>query len=80
MLKSVVTQTPDADTGNQVGGNFYTSGLWDVQAVLARLQICRRSLSNLLKKGLPHVKLGKRILFHPASVEAWLLRQQRGNL
>jgi hypothetical protein len=31
-----------------------------------------------MKKGLPHIKLGRRVLFHPPSVAGWLMRQQRG--
>jgi hypothetical protein len=51
----------------------------DEKQILARLPICRRTLFNWRASGkIPHVKIGRRNLFHWPSVEAALLRQQRG--
>ena len=53
-------------------------GLWDIEQLMAHVPVCRRSIHNLRKKGLPTIVLGRRLFWHPPSVEAWLLRQQRG--
>jgi len=55
-------------------------GFIDQKQLLARLLISRRTLFNWRKTGkIPCVRLGKcRILFHWPSVEAALLRHQRG--
>jgi hypothetical protein len=51
----------------------------DEKQILARLPICRRTLFNWRASGkIPHLKIGRRNLFHWPSVEAALLRQQRG--
>jgi predicted site-specific integrase-resolvase len=47
--------------------------------LLARLPISRRTAFTWVQTGkLPCVKIGRRKLFHWPSVEAALLRQQRG--
>jgi hypothetical protein len=47
--------------------------------LLTRLPICRRTAFNWIQQGkLPCVKIGRRKLFHWPSVEAALLRLQRG--
>ena len=47
--------------------------------LLTRLPICRRTAFNWIKQGkLPVVVIGRRKLYHWPSVEAALLRQQRG--
>ncbi|MGD0815920.1 MAG: hypothetical protein ABSA83_20195 [Verrucomicrobiota bacterium] len=53
-------------------------GLWDIEQLMAHVPVCRRSIHNLRKKGLPTIVLGRRLFWHPPSVQAWLLRQQRG--
>ncbi len=53
-------------------------GLWDIRELMKHIPICRRSVHNLRRKGLPTIVLGRRLFWHPASVESWLLRQQRG--
>ena len=78
MQNKKLVQIPDAATGQKLAADFKTDGLWEMDGMTGRTHLCRRSIRNLLKKGLPHIKLGRRILFHPASVEAWLLRQERG--
>ena len=56
------------------------TGFIDEKQLLARLPISRRTLFNWRKTGkIPCVRLGgSRILFHWPSVEAALLRHQRG--
>lgn len=54
------------------------NGLEDMQWAVAYTKLCRRSIINMMKRGMPHVKLGRRTLFHPQSVDRWLLSQQRG--
>lgn len=47
--------------------------------LLTRIPVCRRTAFNWIRAGkLPCVKIGRRKLFHWPSVEAALLRQQRG--
>jgi hypothetical protein len=77
MSKSQCLKTPDAATGEKLAAD--TTGLQEMPWMMAYTKLCRRSVGNLLKKGLPHVKLGRRILFFPTSVENWLRRQQRGD-
>jgi predicted site-specific integrase-resolvase len=52
----------------------------DEKQLLARLPVSRRTLFNWRTTGkIPSVRLGgRRILFHWPSVEAALLRQQKG--
>jgi hypothetical protein len=51
----------------------------DEKQILARLPICRRTLFSWRQSGkIPHLKIGRRNLFHWPSVEAALLRQQHG--
>jgi hypothetical protein len=54
-------------------------GLWDIPEFMRHVPLCRRSISNLRKRGLPTIVLGRRVFFHPASIEAWLMRKQRGS-
>jgi len=53
-------------------------GLWDIEAFIAHVPVSRRTVSNLRKRGLPTIVLGRRVFFHPGSIEAWLMRKQRG--
>jgi hypothetical protein len=51
----------------------------DEREVLARIPISRRTLFNWRTAGkIPTVSIGRRNLFHWPSIEAALLRQQRG--
>ena len=55
------------------------AGLNDIQDVMVKLRVSRRGLFNLCAAGkIPYLKLGRRVLFHWPSVEAALLRMQRG--
>jgi predicted DNA-binding transcriptional regulator AlpA len=51
----------------------------DEKQLLTRLPISRRTLFNWRTTGkIPSIKIGRRVLYHLPSVEAALLRQQRG--
>ena len=53
--------------------------LLDEKEILARIPISRRTLFNWRAAGkIPTVSIGRRNLFHWPSIEAALLRQQRG--
>ena len=72
-------RTPPASAGvteNSVRGepNFINE-----KQLLAKLPVSRRTLFSWRASGkIPHVKIGRRILFHWPSCEAALLRYQRG--
>jgi excisionase family DNA binding protein len=52
-------------------------GFIDQKQLLARLPVSRRTLFSWCVSGkIPHVKIGRRILFHWPNVEAALLRYQ----
>ncbi|PWU13305.1 MAG: hypothetical protein C5B50_19530 [Verrucomicrobia bacterium] len=54
-------------------------GFIDEREALKRVPVSRRTWHDWRKKkGLPHIRVGGRILYHWDSVTAWLLRQQRG--
>jgi len=56
-----------------------TPGFIDEKQLLARIPISRRTAFNWIQSGkLPCVKINRRKLFHWPSVEAALLRMQRG--
>lgn len=51
----------------------------DESEALKRVPVSRRTWFNWReRKGLPVIKVGKRVLYDWDSVRAWLLRQQRG--
>lgn len=55
------------------------AGFIDEKQLFARVPISRRTGWNWRKSGkIPYVKIGRRVLYHWPSVEAALLRQQRG--
>ncbi|NBR87503.1 MAG: DNA-binding protein [Proteobacteria bacterium] len=61
-------QKPESPTGNFKFG--------DKQDVAAMLGLCRRSVDNLLERGLPHLKLGRRrIRFDLEEVRLWAKRE-----
>jgi hypothetical protein len=76
MIKNQVANAGMAD--EKLPANENTAGLWSVNDLMRRVPLCRRSIHNLRKKGLPSIVLGRRLFFHPPSVESWLMRQQRG--
>ena len=52
--------------------------LSDEAGVLRLVPISRRHLFNLRQCGMPHIKLGKRVLYDLDHVLAWLHRKERG--
>jgi excisionase family DNA binding protein len=46
--------------------------LHDVETEAARLSTTPRHLRELIRKGMPHIKLGGLIRFDPDDVDAWL--------
>jgi hypothetical protein len=70
-----------ADTGAAVhespGGE---DGFLDKDGLLKRVPWSPGTLQNRMRSGLPHIKDGRRVLFHWPSVSDWLLRQQRGGV
>jgi hypothetical protein len=55
------------------------TGFLNQKQLLARLPVSRRTLFSWRASGkIPHVKIGRRILFHWPSCEAALLRRQHG--
>jgi hypothetical protein len=50
----------------------------DELEALRRVPVSRRTGFEWRKKGLPYIRVGKRILYDWGSVRNWLLRQQQG--
>jgi hypothetical protein len=56
-------------------------GFLDEKQILARLPVSRRTLFNWRASGkIPSIKIGRRCLYHGPSVDAALLRLQRGGV
>ena len=87
MATNTVEQKPEPATGkleladNDKGLSPATLAvLWDVEDLQRNLQLSRRSIHNLRKRGLPTIVLGRSIRFHPQSVMNWLMSKQRGGI
>ncbi len=51
--------------------------LLSIKQAAQALSLCERTIWDLVKKGeLPHVKVGRRVLFSPASLQSWIERQE----
>jgi len=49
------------------------SPFWNIEDVMEYLQIhSRTTMYKLLKEGFPHAKIGKKLIFRPQDVDAWL--------
>jgi hypothetical protein len=82
-----VTKTPESATGkskladDDKGLNPGTLALlWDVSDLQRNLQLSRRSIHNLRKRGLPTIVLGRSVRFDPESVKRWLRSKERGGV
>ena len=53
-------------------------GFINEATALTRVPVSRRTWFAWRQKGLPYIRVGKRILYDWASVRSWLLRQQCG--
>ena len=67
------------DNASQPTASASGESFLDEKQILTRLPVSRRTLFNWRASGkIPFVRLGRRNLFHWPSVEAALLRLQRG--
>ena len=74
---SVVGFLPNSDPATTPGPS--AEAFIDQSEMLKRLPICAGTLKNWRKRELiPYAKLGARIVYHWPTVEAALLRRQRG--
>jgi len=69
---------PDSTQPAILAGQPNTEAFIDEPTALRRVPVSRRTWFDWRKKGLPYIRVGKRIMFHWPSVADWLLRQQRG--
>jgi hypothetical protein len=76
--------SPGAVTGHKLAANVDNGtapappGLWDTPELMRHIPVCRRTVASLRAKGMPFLVLGRRVFFHPASIQAWLMRKERG--
>jgi len=79
-LRSITTTAPTIQiASNQPQQPSGESSFITEMQLLEKLSVCRRTLFIWRKSGkIPSVKIGRRVLFHWPSVEAALLRRQRG--
>lgn len=54
--------------------------MWKELERLRGRPIGKRTLRRWVAEGLPHIKLGAMVVFHPPTVIAYLERRQRGGL
>jgi hypothetical protein len=52
--------------------------LWTAKETARFLRCCLRSLDSYRRVGLPSYRIGRKVLFDPAAVKAWLTTQTRG--
>jgi hypothetical protein len=58
-----------------------TVGIVNEAALLQEIPVCRRTLKTWRDSGkLPHIKIGKRVLYHIPTVREAFLRMQRGGI
>ena len=58
-----------------------TVGIVNEALLLREIPVCRRTLKSWRDSGkLPHIKIGKRVLYHLPTVREALMRMQRGGL
>ena len=56
-----------------------TEMVWTVREAARRLKVSDRTLRKRVRQGvIPHIRLGGKILFPVAALEAWLANQTRG--
>ena len=49
------------------------SPFWTIQDVMEYLQVrSRTTMFKLLKDGFPHARIGKKLIFRKADVDAWI--------
>lgn len=52
------------------------TALMSIPQVATYLGICRAHVYNLINKGLPVIRLGRRVVVNPASLQQWLADQE----
>ncbi len=76
---AIIKQNPDADAGQFKSLANDTAALpsfGDKNTVAAMLHLSKRSVDNLMRRGCPHLAIGKRrVRFDLAEVAAWLKQQ-----
>jgi len=87
MATNKVERTPEPATGklkladDDKGLSPSTVALlWNVEDLQRNLQLSRRSIHNLRKRGLPTIVLGRSVRFDPESVKRWLRSKERGGV
>ena len=79
LLQKESKHMSNEQTNFSTAGASGEQGFIDEKRLLARLPVSRRTLGNWKAKGiLPYIKIGRRCLYEWASVQAALLRLQRG--
>jgi hypothetical protein len=74
--KANETPTAAAATGQHSSESV---GIVNETVILQEIPVCRRTLKSWRDSGkLPHIKIGKRVLYHLPTVRQALLRLQRG--
>lgn len=58
--------------------SIFPPGLLDEPGILRLIPISARGLFNARQRGMPHIKLGRRVLYDAQHVFAWMHRQERG--
>jgi excisionase family DNA binding protein len=52
------------------------TALMSIPQVATHLGVCRVHVYKLINKGLPVIRLGRRVLVNPASLQQWLKDQE----
>ena len=52
------------------------TALMSIPQVATYLGVCRAHVYNLINKGLPVIRLGRRVVVNPASLQQWLADQE----
>jgi excisionase family DNA binding protein len=51
--------------------------LMSIPQVATHLGVCRAHVYKLINQGLPVIRLGRRVLVSPVSLQQWLMDQER---
>lgn len=55
-------------------------GLLTQKQVAELAKVSTRTVSTYMRRGLPHIRSGGRVLFDPDQARAWLFKSERGSL
>lgn len=73
-METITTPLPPAASSTVVS---VAAPLWTCDEVAAFLRCTARHVHNLLRRGLPHVYVGRLLRFDPAEVRTYLLKYRR---